>query len=251
MVTSERIIEGLPDETLGLVQAYARDVKVAFGDRLEGLLIYGSAVRGEFLIGRSNLNMVLVVSRYDAATLTLYAPVHKRWSKEQVVVPLFLREQDLQPLSRLYPLEILEIQDYHRVLGGRDPFVGFHAERMRLRDEVVQGLAGHVLRLRQRFVEGGGTNDAVTILLPLSITSTIPLLRGIQRVLGKPVIAHSDAVIKDVAELLKLNLAGLMDALLLKRGLVTPGPAEIPRLFDRYLEAATELADAAAELVQV
>ncbi len=241
MAIAERIIEGLPEEAQRLVHAYAKDVKAVFGEQLEGLLIYGSAVRGEFLPGRSNLNMLFVLSSYDAVTLKLYAPIHKRWSKEQVVVPLFLTDQELQSSSALFPLEFLEIQDYHRVLGGRDPFVGFHVDGGRLKDEVMQGLAGHLLRLRQRFAEGGGTNDAVTILLPLSITSLLPLLRGVQRLSGKPVVSQSDALIKDVADHFRIDLQGLTDALLLKRGQITPGPGEVPRLFDRYLHAASAL----------
>jgi hypothetical protein len=242
---SERTIEGLPVETQRLLPAYAKDVKAAFGDRLEGLLIYGSAVRGEFITGRSNLNMLLLVTTYDAATLKAYGPVHKRWSKEQIVVPLFLTQQDLDDTSSIFPLEFLEIQDHHRVLGGRDPFVGFHVRTHRLKDEVIQGLAGHVFRLRQRYAEGGGADDAVTILLPLSITSLIPLLRGLQRLLGTPVLTQSDAVLTDVADHLKLDLQGLHDALSLKRGQITPGPGEIPRLFDRYLRASSALAAAA------
>lgn len=247
MASSERTIEGLPEETQHLLQAYAKDVKGAFGDRLEGLLLYGSAVRKEFLPGRSNLNILLLVSDYDAATLALYAPLHKRWSKEQIVVPLFLTDQELRSASALFPLEFLEIQEHHRVLGGRDPFVGFHVDARRLADEVVQGLAGNLVRLRQRFVEGGGTNDSMTILLPLAITSTIPLLRGLQRVMGWPAFSQSDAVIKDVADRLGLDLNSFHDALLLKRGQITAGPAEISRLFDRYLSAATALAAASLE----
>jgi hypothetical protein len=250
MAPSERIIEGLPEETQKRLQAYTKDVKAAFGDRLEGLLIYGSAVRGEYLQGRSNLNLLLLVSRYDSSTLKLYEPIHKRWTKEQVVTPLFLTDQELKFSSALFPLEFLEIQEHHRVLGGRDPFVGFHVDTRRLRDAVVQGLAGNVLRLRQRFVEGRGANDAVMILLPLSITSTIPLLRGLQRTLQWPVLSQSDAVIKDIADRLQLDLQGLQDALLLKRGQITPGPSEVPRLFDRYLLASTALAEAAAHAMQ-
>ncbi|WP_455244019.1 hypothetical protein [Petrachloros mirabilis] len=244
MASADRIIEGLPEETLGLVHAYAKDVKAVFGEQLEGLLIYGSAVRGEFLPGRSNLNMLFVISNFDAPTLKLYAPIHKRWSKEQVVVPLFLTDQELQTSSVLFPLEFVEIQEYHRVLGGRDPFVGFHVDGGRLKDEVMQGFVSHVLRLRQRFAEGGGTNDAVTILLPLSITSLLPLLRGVQRVSGKTVVPQSDALIKDVGDHFGIDLQGLLDALLLKRGQITPGPGEVPRLFDRYLHATSTLTNA-------
>lgn len=243
MAATERIIEGLPEETQKLLQAYSKDVKGAFGDQLEGLLIYGSAVRGEFLPGRSNLNVLLLVTTYDAATLKRYGPLHKCWSKEGVITPLFLTDKDIRTSSALFPLEFLELQEHHRVLGGRDPFVGFHVETGSIADSVRQGLAGHVVRLRQRFVEAGGADDAVLILLPLAVTSAVPLLRGIQRLRGWPVLTQSDAVIKDVADRLQLDLQGFHEALMMKRGIISPGPSEIPRVFDRYLAAATTLAE--------
>ena len=250
MGTTERVIEGLSDDIQKLLQTYVTDVKGVFGEQLKGMLLYGSAVRVEFLPGRSNLNILLLVSSYDSAVLKQYSALHRQWSKEQIVVPLFMTEEELRTSAAVFPLEFLEIQEQHRVLGGRDPFIGFHVKTDRLREAVVQGLMSHLLRLRQRYVEGGGTDDATTILLPLSITSTLPLLRGVQRLLGRPVLSHSDAVIKDVAEQLKLDLQGLLDALLLKRGQISPGPREVPRLFDRYLQAATLLARAVEQLPQ-
>jgi len=250
MGTTERVIEGLPDEIQKRLQTYVKDVKGRFGEQLEGMLLYGSAVRGEFLPGRSNLNILLLVSSYDSAVLKQYSALHRQWSKEQIVVPLFMTEEELHISAAVFPLEFLEIQEHHRVLGGCDPFIGFHVKTDRLREAVVQGLMSHLLRLRQRYVEGGGSDDATTILLPLSITSTLPLLRGVQRLLGRPVLSHSDAVIKDVAEQLKLDLQGLLDAVLLKRGQISPGPHEVPRLFDRYLQAATRLTRAVEQLPQ-
>lgn len=247
---TERLIDGLPDETQKLLQTYVKDVKGRFGEKLEGMLLYGSAVRGEFLPGRSNLNILLLVSSYDSVVLKQYGSLHRHWSKEQIVVPLFLTEEELHTSAAVFPLEFLEIQEQHRVLGGRDPFIGFHVKTDRLREAVVQGLTSNLLRLRQRYVEGGGSDDATTILLPLSITATLPLLRGVQRLLGRPVLSHSDAVIKDVAEQLKLDLQGLLDAWLLKRGQISPGPHEVPRLFDRYLQAATMLTRAVEQLLQ-
>ena len=247
---TERVIEGLSPEVETLLQNYTKDVKGVFGAELEGLLLYGSAVRGEFLPGRSNLNILLLVTSYDSVVLKRYIALHRKWAKEQILVPLFLTEEELHTSASIFPLEFLEIQEQHRVLGGRDPFIGFHVPTDRLRESVVQGLAGNLLRLRQRYVEGGGTDDATTVLLPLSITSTIPLLRGVQRLLGRPVPAQSDVVITDVAEQLKLDLQGLQDAWLLKRGRISPGPSEVPRLFDRYLQASTALTRAVAQMFQ-
>ena len=248
---TERAIEGLPGETQKLLQTYTRDVKEVLGEQLEGLLLYGSAVRGEFLLGRSNLNILLLVGAYDSALLKQYSALHRKWSKEKILVPLFLTEEELRASAAVFPLELLEIQEQHQVLGGRDPFIGFQVPTNRLREAVVQGLTGNLLRLRQRYVEGGGADDATTILLPLSLTSTIPLLRGVQRLLGRPVLAQSDAVITDIATQLKLDLQGLSDAWLLKRGQITPGPSEVPRLFDRYLHAMTQLTRAVQQLSQV
>jgi hypothetical protein len=250
MGTAERLIEGLPNDIQKRLQTYVTEVTGVFGEQLEGMLLYGSAVRGEFLPGRSNLNILLLVSSYDSAVLKHYSAVHRQWSKEQILAPLFLTEEELHRSAAVFPLEFLEIQEQHRVLGGRDPFIGFHVKTDRLREAVVQGLTSNVLRLRQRYVEGGGGEEATMILLPLSITATLPLLRGVQRLLGRPVLSHSDAVIEDVATQLKLDLQGLLDTWLLKRGQISPGPHEVPRLFDRYLQAATALTRAVEQLPQ-
>jgi predicted nucleotidyltransferase len=248
--TIERVIEGLPEETQTLLHAYVKDVKGLFGEQLEGVLLYGSAVRGEFLQGRSNLNLLLLVSSYDQALLKGYSAIHRRWNKEQIVVPLFLTEEEMRSSASVFPLEYLEIQEQHRVLGGRDPFVGFRVDTQRLAAEVQQGLVGALLRLRQRYVEGNATDEAALILLPLSVTGLLPLLRGVQRLQGHAVMYQSDTVIKDVAEQLKLDLQGLQDALLLKRGQITPGPKEIPRLFERYMQAMTALVKSVAGVAQ-
>jgi len=247
---AERVIEGLSGDTQTLLRDYVKEVKGVFGEQLEGMLLYGSAVRGEFLPGRSNLNVLLLVASYRSAVLKQYSALHRQWSKEQIVVPLFLTEEELRTSAAVFPLEFLEIQDHHRVLGGRDPFIGFHVKTDRLREAVVQGFMSNLFRLRQRYVEGAGSDEATTMLLPLSITAALPLLRGVQRLFGRPVLSHSEAVIKDVGGLLNLDLQGLLDALLLKRGQISPGPQEVPRLFDRYLQATTLLTRAVEQLPQ-
>ena len=250
MAAAERIIEGLPDETQKLLHTYVKDVKALFGEQLEGVLLYGSAVRGEFLVGRSNLNLLLLVSSYDQALLKKYGALHRRWSKEQILAPLLLTEAELRSSALVFPLEYLEIQEQHRVLGGRDPFVGFRVDSTRLAPEVHQGLMASLFRLRQRYVEGNATDEAALILMSLSITSLLPLLRGIQRIQGRSPVYQSDALIKDVAEHLGLDLPGMQDALLLKRGQISPGHKEIPRLFERYLQSVTTLTSKVAEVAR-
>ena len=229
-----------------------KEVIGVFGEQLEGMLLYGSAVRGEFIPGRSNLNILLLVSSYDSAVLKQYSALHRQWSKEQIVVPLFLTEEELRMSAAVFPLEFLEIQEHHRVLGGRDPFIGFHVKTDRLREAVVQGLTSQLLRLRQRYVEGGGS-----VMMPrrFCCRSRSPRLchccAGYNVSLGARALSQSDAVITDVAEQLNLDLQGLLDVWSIKRGQISPGPHEVPRLFDRYLQAATLLIRAVEQLSQL
>jgi hypothetical protein len=235
------IIDGLPEETHKLLKSYVKDVEKAYGSELEGILLYGSAVRGEFLPSSSNLNLLLVMSSYDLSVLKKYDSLHKRWSKEHVVVPLFLTTVDLQSASFAFPLEYQDIYECHRLLWGQDPFVGLKIDSRYLAAEVLQGLRGNLLRLRQRLVEGRSTEEAMTILLALSLTGLLPVLRGLQRLLERPVLVHGEALLKDLESYLAVDLPGLRDALLLKRGQISPGQKEIPRLMDRYLESLTRL----------
>ncbi|ULA65760.1 MAG: hypothetical protein LZF86_250016 [Nitrospira sp.] len=237
MAGNEWVIDGLPDEYQQHLRAYVKDVQRVYGDVLEGLLLYGSAVRGEFLPGRSNLNIVLVVQSIKAEQLKKYSALHRRWAKEQIVVPLFVTQGDLPAMSLVFPLEYLELQEYHRLLAGQDPFVGFKVDQRHLLAEVLQSLRGNLLRVRQRFIEGGGAEEAVTILLPLSLTAVLPALRGVQRLVGRPVLSHGEPLLADIEALLSIDLSGLRDAWLLKRGQISPGQKEIPRLMERYLES--------------
>ena len=237
MAGSEWVIDGLPDEYQQHLRAYVKDVQRVYGDSLDGVLLYGSAVRGEFLPGRSNLNIVLVVKSTKADQLKKYGALHRRWAKEQIVVPLFVTQADLPAMALVFPLEYLEMQEQHRLLAGQDPFVGFKVDQRHLLAEVLQSLRGNLLRVRQRFIEGGGTEEAITILLPLSLTAMLPCLRGVQRLVGRPVLSQGEPLLKDFETFLSLDLSGLRDAWLLKRGQISPGQKEIPRLMERYLES--------------
>lgn len=252
MAGSEWVIDGLPDEYQQHLRAYVKDVQRVYGDSLDGVLLYGSAVRGEFLPGRSNLNIVLVVKSTKADQLKKYGALHRRWAKEQIVVPLFVTQADLPAMSLVFPLEYLEMQEQHRLLAGQDPFVGFKVDQRHLLAEVLQSLRGNLLRVRQRFIEGGGSEEAITILLPLSLTAVLPCLRGVQRLLGRPVLSQGEPLLKDFETFLSLDLSGLRDAWLLKRGQISPGQKEVPRLMDRYLESLEQLVQAVeARLTQV
>jgi hypothetical protein len=129
-------------------------------------------------------------------------------------------------------------------LWGQDPFIGFKVDPRHLAGEVLQSLRGNLVRMRQRLVEGGTTEESMMLLLPLSITALLPVLRGVQRLLGRPVLSYGEALVKDLAGCFEIDLAGLHEALSIKQGHISPGHKEIPRVMDRYLDCLGRLVDA-------
>jgi len=226
----------IPESVRETLRPYLAQVRTLFGNALEAVILYGSAAGGEYLPGRSNINLLILLARQDTNLLKQYAALHKRWKKEQIVVPLFLTQEELKSSLELFPLEYLEIQEQHVLLAGRDPFPEIRIDGRNLRLQCEQELRGNLLRLRQRFVEGGAGMEAITILLPLSLTALLPCLRGLLRAAGKPVERSSDGVLKAVQQQWDVDCSALHDVLNLKRGIIGPGPAEAPRLFERYAE---------------
>lgn len=225
----------LPSEVRPLLRAYVAEVTKLFGASLQAVILYGSLARGEYLPGRSNVNLLVVLEKYDADLLRQYSKVHGKWKKEQVVVPLFVTEEDLRASLDYFPLEYLDIKEQHLLLMGRDPFPELHPDLRHLAVQVQQEIRGNLLRLRQRFVEGGGREEAIGILLPLSLTALLPPLRGLFRLLNRPIPGPSEALLADLEPAIGVDPKVFLEVMSLKRGLITPGALEVPRLFDRYV----------------
>lgn len=235
----------VPESVRETLRPYLAQVQKLFGVSLEAVILYGSAAGGEYLPGKSNINLLILLARQDTELLKQYAALHKRWQKEQIVVPLFLTQAELKSSLELFPLEYLEIQEQHVLLAGRDPFPEFRVDGRNLRLQCEQELRGNLLRLRQRFVEGGASTEAITILLPLSFTALMPCLRGLLRAKERPVERSADGMLQAVEKEFGIDTAVFHDVLKLKRGIISPGPAEAPRLFDRYSAALQTLVEKA------
>jgi predicted nucleotidyltransferase len=233
----------IPETVRETLRPYLAQVQKLFGASLEAVILYGSAAGGEYLPGKSNINLLIMLAKQDTELLKQYAALHKRWQKEQIVVPLFLTPEELKSSLELFPLEYLEIQEQHVLLAGRDPFPELRIDSKNLRLQCEQELRGNLLRLRQRFVEGGASTEAITILLPLSLTALLPCLRGLLRVAGKSVERSADGVLQAVQKEFGADTTAFQDVLNLKRGIISPGPAEAPRLFDRYAAALQALVE--------
>lgn len=225
------------------LRGFLRSVKQRQDLTPQAVLVYGSAARGEFLPGYSNVNLLILLEQATQPVLQAWAGLGKPWDSEKIIAPLLLTQDDLRQSSEVFPLEFLNVSDHHVLLQGTDPFPDLPVNAARLLFQCEQELRGNLLRIRQRYVEGWARVEAVQALLPLSLTALIPCLRGMYRLLGRPSVTKSDAVLRELNVALNLDPTVFLEVWHMKRGLSTPGKHALPKLLDRYLAELSRLAD--------
>jgi predicted nucleotidyltransferase len=226
----------LPEEVQDLLTRYVAQINKDWSTDLGCLLLFGSAARGDFITGRSNIN-VLVLVRYPSVDLLQRAGrLHQKWGKHQIVAPLLMTEDDLGRSGRLFPLEFLQMTQHHVVLAGHDPFVEIHIDNDRLVWQCEHELMANLLRLRQRFIEGAGRIEAIQALLILSLTAVLPCIRGLLHIMEQPSKGKDKEILEGLPSTFKFDSTTFLEILNIKRGLSSPGSLEWTNVYSRYLQ---------------
>jgi len=241
---------GMPEQAQQTLRAYLRDAAKTFGEHDPSIILYGSLARGDFLQDRSNINLLLI---FDTMTLDIMkqcSRLHRRWAKERILAPLLFTVNEVRQYAETFPIEFFDIQDQHILLAGRDPFPELHLSGRNLFQECEREIRSNVLRVRQQFVEAGGQHEGIQALLPISLTTLIPCLRGVYRVVGQSPQGTPDTILDRLSSVLQLDPSPFYEVWRMKRGQSTPGKHEFPNLLNRYLEALTGLAERVVALDQ-
>ena len=226
----------LPEEVQDLLTRYEAQINEDWSTDLGGLLLFGSAARGDFITGRSNLNMLVLVRCLSVDLLQRAGQLHQKWGKHKIVAPLLMTEDDLGRSVRLFPLEFLQMTQHHVVLAGHDPFAEFHVDRDQLAWQCEQELMSNLLRLRQRFIEGAGRIEAIQALLILSITAVLPCIRGFLHLMEQPSKGKDIEILEGLPATFQFDPTTFLEILHIKRGLSSPGSLEWTNVYSRYLQ---------------
>jgi hypothetical protein len=175
----------LDARTDGALVAFTRDVQAALRDDLLCLALYGSAAGDDWLEGRSDLNVVVVVPRVTFAVLEALEPVVARWKKKGLAPPAIMDREYLARARDVFPMEIDDIRRQHRLLAGKDVFADITLDPGAIRRECEVEVRGKLLRLRALFLESAGSPEALEFLMRESLKSFLVVLRHWLALLGE------------------------------------------------------------------
>ena len=147
-------------------------------DNLESIILYGSAARGDFHEARSDLNVVCILRSLRATELARASAVVKWWTTAQhQPAPLFLSTEELRQAADVFAIELLDMQQHHRVLYGSDAIADLTVPMNLHRVQVEHELRMLLLKLRQHLIRESGNQLELGAVLVKSMSSVLTLLR--------------------------------------------------------------------------
>ncbi|HMD38324.1 MAG TPA: nucleotidyltransferase domain-containing protein [Candidatus Acidoferrum sp.] len=147
-------------------------------ENLESMILYGSAARGDFHEGHSDLNVLCVLRSAAARELTRVSPVVRWWCKDHnEPAPLFFTAEELRTSADVFSIELLDMQQSRCVLYGADVVAGIAVPVNLHRVQVEHDLRTLLLRLRQTFLLTGQKESELRAAAAKSSSSALALLR--------------------------------------------------------------------------
>jgi hypothetical protein len=177
-------------------------LKEAAGKNLESVVLYGSAARGTYRAGTSDLNVLCTLVSMNVHELQMLAPVIQWWTHEgKEPAPLFFLSEELQRSTDVFAIESLDMKRAHRVLFGNDPVADLEVPMNLHRVQVERDLRLLLLRLRQHVLFAGKNELEFTAILKKTASSAATLLRHTLLAFGEEPPAEPSALFERIAAL--------------------------------------------------
>ncbi|MFY9527985.1 MAG: hypothetical protein WBC04_12895 [Candidatus Acidiferrales bacterium] len=193
-------------------------LKYAAGQDLRAIVLYGSAVTGEFHSKHSNLNMLCLIERTSAVVLDALRPVVFWWIRQGHPAPLIFTLDELRRSADVFAIELLDMKAHHRMLFGEDFFPELSVPLQYHRAQVERELRTGWLRLRQAIVVSPKKAKVLLGLMVSSVSSFAALFRHALLALGEPPAATKREAIDQAARLAGSDPRGFQTILDLREG---------------------------------
>lgn len=138
----------------------AGDLARVFGDRLVSVVAYAHKRSAAF------------TRSLAAADLEALSVLADTWHRSGLETPLLLTVDEFARSLDAFPIEYQAIIDRHVVITGTPPFAGVRVATEQLRRACEAQAKGHLIHLRQGWVDAGGHSEELSRRL---VASALPL----------------------------------------------------------------------------
>jgi hypothetical protein len=216
------------------VRTLERELRGVFGTRLQSLVMYGS--RDRHAGGTRTMALVESLTEQD---LRGCASRLGAWHGAGLATPLIVPAAEFDRSLDVFPLEFSAIIADHTLVAGDEPFSRTAIEPADLRRACEIQARGHLLHLREGFIEAAGNGNALAVLIVDSAAPLNALLSSVAWLEGRSNFDASAAA-RHVERVLGVHPGSIGDVAALATVHEIPA-ADAERMFPAYLAAMERL----------
>jgi hypothetical protein len=230
--------------TTQIVDEFVRRVREAGGANVEGVILFGSAVAGDFHEGLSNVNLLCVLRDSSFQALQALTAAAKWWDKQRQPPPLCMTRQEIDRSTDVFTIELLDMKQHHRVLFGEDVLSALQIPMDLHRVQVEYELREKLLLLRQHVLVASDNESRLWDILLHSVPSFSTLFRHALIALGDSSQATRRNAVTVLAKRLGFDDSAALQVLDVREKKIDRKNINIKDLVARYLAAVEKVTTA-------
>jgi hypothetical protein len=231
----------IPEDRLN---EFVKRVRESAGSSVEAIILFGSAVSGDFHEGLSDLNLFCVLRDSSFTTLQSLAPLVKWWTGQKQPPPLCMTRQELARSTDVFTIELLDMLQHHRVLFGEDVLQGLDIPTHFHRVQVEYELREKLILLRQHLLVADGSDAKLWSVVLHSAPSFATLFRHALIVLTGSAPSKLREAVEQLSAHLRFDASAIQQALDVREGKTNQKSLNAKDLCSRYLTAIETVANA-------
>src|SRR3984957_8786678 len=195
------------------INDFVNRLRAAAGANLESVILFGSAVAGDFHAEFSNVNLFCVLRDSSFAALQPLAPAVKWWDGQKQPPPLFMTRSEIERSTDVFTIELIDMQQHHRVVFGADVLRDLSIPSNLHRIQVEYELRGKLSLLRQHLLLASGNDSRLWDLLLRSVSSFATLFRHALLVLGHDAPVGKREAVQALSRKIGFDASGILQVL--------------------------------------
>ena len=235
-----------PEKT---ISDFVSRLRAAAGANLESVILFGSAVAGDFHPEFSNLNLFCVIRDNSFAALQALAPAVKWWDAQKQPPPLFMTRDEIARSADVFTIELIDMQQHHRIVFGADVLQGLSIPANLHRVQVEYELREKLALLRQHLLLASGSDSRLWELLLRSVSSFTTLFRHALIVLGHDAPVGKREAVQSLSKQIGFDASGILQVLDVRERKSDRKKFDVADVFSRYLAALEQVTAAVDKML--
>jgi predicted nucleotidyltransferase len=225
----------IPDKPQDVFVPLTQDYQKVFGKELVSLILYGSAAGGSYVKGKSDINLLIVLTPEAINRLEDSLDTVKQWRKRRVAVPLVMTKAFIESSLDCYPIEFLNMKNSHILIYGENVLERLNFKQDDLRLQIEKELKGKLILLRQGYLETEGSARKLKQLISRSFTAFISIFNALLYLKHESAPNKRRDTIKEVAKFFEVDAEVFLSCADIKEGVDKFSGEEVASVFKKYL----------------